>query len=297
MAQTQAAQAGTIAAFFENSDDARDAVEELKEAGFTSAQLGVAHWDSSTSESYEEPARRSSETGEVSTWDKIKAWFTGEDASTTKRTDDSSGYHDTSDLHGSFTTLDISEDSSRYFSHRLNGSTEGAVVTVRAGERRAEAEAILADYDGDFGESAANYDYAGQTGDYAEAAREETPERIQLLGEVLRVHKDRIDRGEVRIRKEVVTENQNLEIPVEREELVVERNPVTESRPASGTIGEKEIRVPLSEEKPVVDKSTVVREEVSVKKKPVEEIRNVNADVKREELVVDDESEKRRRSA
>ena len=45
------------------------------------------------------------------------------------------------------------------------------------------------------------------------------------IGEILRVHKERISRGEVRLRKEVVTEHQNIEVPRTREELVVERIP------------------------------------------------------------------------
>ena len=45
-----------------------------------------------------------------------------------------------------------------------------------------------------------------------------TGQRIQLLGEILRVHKERVSRGEVRLRKEVVTEQQNIEVPTTREE-------------------------------------------------------------------------------
>ena len=125
---------------------------------------------------------------------------------------------------------------------------------------------------------------------------DESPGNIQLLGEVLRVHKDRVNRGEARIRKEVVTENQTIQVPVEREELVVERRPVTDQRPATGTLGEEEIRVPLSEERASIDKSTVVREEVSVSKKPVEQVRDLTGDVRHEELIVDDKT-KRERSA
>ena len=53
MAQTQNV-TGTIAAFFENSTSARQAVQALHEAGFTSAHIGVAHrgaYGSSTAES------------------------------------------------------------------------------------------------------------------------------------------------------------------------------------------------------------------------------------------------------
>ena len=58
-------------------------------------------------------------------------------------------------------------------------------------------------------------------------------DRVQLFGEVLRVHKERISRGEVRVRKDVVTENQTIEVPVTREELVLERVSVSGKHPCA----------------------------------------------------------------
>ena len=62
----------------------------------------------------------------------------------------------------------------------------------------------------------------------------------------MRVHKERINRGEVRVRKDVVTENQTIEVPVTREELVLERVAVSGNTPApSANIGSgQEIRIP-----------------------------------------------------
>ena len=219
------------------------------------------------------------------------------------------GYDDTSDLHGSFTAMNIPAERARYFSHRFSRSEHGAVVTVQAGDRKAEAETILTRFNADFGENAGSYDYSSEVGAYqydgrdrgdrrtgTESVDAERPSNVQLLGEVLRVHKDRVNRGEVLVRKEVVTENQTVQVPLQREELVVERRPVSGSRPATGTLGEEEIRVPLSEERASLDKSTVVREEVNVSKKPVEEVRDLTGEVRHEELVVDDET-RRKRSA
>ena len=63
-------------------------------------------------------------------------------------------------------------------------------------------------------------------------------DRIQLFGEVLRVHKERISRGEVRLHKDVVTDRQTVEVPVTREELVLERVAVPADTPApSANIG------------------------------------------------------------
>jgi uncharacterized protein (TIGR02271 family) len=322
MAETQNL-TGTIAAYFDDSNDAREAVEALHDAGFSSAHIGVAH-RAHSSFSSTEPSTGTRSTGgekkhEFSTWDKIKHWFSGDepepyadertrgDLATHEITDpDAAAGYASSDLHGSFRSLDIPEERSRYFSHRLGRGQNGAVVTVNAGARRAEAEDILTQYGGDLATGAASYDYGEtgyntsgyETGDRTTASsttdnyRDESPENIQLLGEVLRVHKDRISRGEVRIRKDVVTENQSVQVPVTREELVIERRPVNEAAPADGTIGESEIRVPLTEERASLDKSTVVREEVSVSKRPVEEVRDVTGEVRREELVVDDPTRK-----
>ncbi len=114
-------------------------------------------------------------------------------------------------------------------------------------------------------------------------------DRIQLFGEVLRVHKDRINRGEVRVRKDVLTENQTIEVPVTREEFVLERVPVEGNTPApSANIGrEQEIRVPLTEETVRVEKQPVIREEVIVGKRQVADVETVNDSVRHEELRVD----------
>src|SRR5207237_4791851 len=112
--------------------------------------------------------------------------------------------------------------------------------------------------------------------------------RIELLGEVLRVHKERVQRGEVRIRKEVVTEPQHIEVPVTREELVIERTAASGERPTSREIGsEEEIRVPLTEEQVRVEKHPVAREEVRVGKRAVQETREVTDSTKREKLKVE----------
>jgi uncharacterized protein (TIGR02271 family) len=53
-----------------------------------------------------------------------------------------------------------------------------------------------------------------------------------LYGEVLRVHKDSVNRGATRLRKEVHTTTQLVEVHVTREELVVERVPGREQQVA-----------------------------------------------------------------
>jgi uncharacterized protein (TIGR02271 family) len=124
-------------------------------------------------------------------------------------------------------------------------------------------------------------------------------DRVQLFGEVLRVHKERISRGEVRVRKDVVSENQTIEVPITREELVLERVAVPAETPAtSANIGRgQEIRVPLSEDSVRLEKQPVVREEVLVGKREVADVARVGDDVRHEELRVDSNAETPKRTA
>jgi uncharacterized protein (TIGR02271 family) len=301
--------AGTLAGYFDNHADAQKAVEALQAAGFTSAHLGVAHRGgygsgSATSGSASAASVTSSKVGAKAegVWDKIKNFFEGSpEAYSGERSEGDLGTreitpeynYDHDDFHQNLNGLNVPQDRSRYFAHRFGSGNEGAVVTVNAGDRAAEAQEILTRFGADLGENASTYDYSstGTTG--TGTGEVQGTQNIQLLGEILRVQKDRVSRGEVRLRKEVITETQTVQVPVTREELVIERRPVEGTTQASGTVGEgQEVRIPLSEETASLDKSTVVREEVAVGKKPVGEVRDLTGEVRREELVVDDTTKK-----
>jgi uncharacterized protein (TIGR02271 family) len=112
----------------------------------------------------------------------------------------------------------------------------------------------------------------------------EGAERIQLREEELQAHKQPVETGEVRVRKEVVTEHRTLEVPVQREEVVIERQAPT---------GEhiEEIRIPVSEEQVTVEKRPVVKEEVTVGKRVVQGTERVGGEVHREEVRVEREGD------
>ena len=269
----------SIAAIFRNESDAESAIRELKDAGFRSDQIGSSITD------YDED--RSDHRG---FWSKMGDFFSGD----TGYEDRNTGSADGSRLEGPAIgrTLTIPE------SYRDRIDAGSAFVSVY-GERASEGEQILTRNHGeivrDFDKfQAADINYDNQER-YASGDREfsDQGDHIQLISEVLRVRKDRVQRGEVRLRKEVVTENQNVQVPVTREELVIERTPV-EGRHATGQIGtEKEIRVPLSEERASVEKVPMVREEVRVGKRAVEETRNITDQTRREELRVEKEGDVR----
>jgi len=117
---------------------------------------------------------------------------------------------------------------------------------------------------------------------------------IQLREERLRAVKETQEAGSVTINKEVVTEQQAIDVPVTHEEVVIERHPVAE-RPSSGaTIGEgEEIRVPVEAERARLEKETVVAEELQVGKRPVTETEHLTGTVRREELRMDKEGDVR----
>jgi uncharacterized protein (TIGR02271 family) len=108
-------------------------------------------------------------------------------------------------------------------------------------------------------------------------------DRLQLREEEIRPRTETRQTGEVTVGKDVVTERKEMDVPVRREEVTIERHPV-EGRPASGGIREgEEIRVPVHEEQVDVDKQAVVYEEVEVNKRQVQDTERVSAETRREE--------------
>lgn len=121
---------------------------------------------------------------------------------------------------------------------------------------------------------------ADQQGDDASMVRSE---------ERLRVGTESHETGRVRLRKYTVTENVTKTIPVEREEVRVERVPVDEDA-TTGRIDDEDetAEVTLHEERPVVDKDTVAVEEVRLGKETVTGEETVSAEVRKEQIDTDD---------
>jgi uncharacterized protein (TIGR02271 family) len=95
------------------------------------------------------------------------------------------------------------------------------------------------------------------------------------------------------VRKRVLTEHRRMEVPTRREEVTVERVPV-EGEASEARIGEEEeMVIPLTEEEVVVEKRPVAKEEVRIRKDVVEDTQVVEEDVRKEEVDVDDQTERR----
>ncbi|WHY00998.1 YsnF/AvaK domain-containing protein [Neobacillus sp. DY30] len=116
---------------------------------------------------------------------------------------------------------------------------------------------------------------------------------LELREEQLDVNKQRVQTGEVEVKKDVVEEQKTVNVPVTNEEVYVERRSVDNTDAYTTTpIGDNEtIRVPLVEEKVEVTKKPVVAEELVIGKKQVTETQQVTENIKREEAKVTKEGD------
>ncbi|HZE03721.1 MAG TPA: PRC and DUF2382 domain-containing protein, partial [Solirubrobacteraceae bacterium] len=112
-----------------------------------------------------------------------------------------------------------------------------------------------------------------------------TDDAMTRSEEELRVGTAEHERGRARLRKYVVTENVTKTVPVQREEVRVEREPVTDAnadRALDGpAISEDEHEVVLHEEEPVVEKRAVPKERVRLGTETVSEEREVSEEVRK----------------
>ncbi|MGY1711701.1 DUF2382 domain-containing protein [Geodermatophilus sp. SYSU D00758] len=101
----------------------------------------------------------------------------------------------------------------------------------------------------------------------------------------------REETGRARLRKYVVTENVSETVPVTREEVRVEREPITDANVGNAmdgpAISEEEHEVTLHAERPVVEKEAVPVERVRLDTETVTDQERVSADVRKEEIEVD----------
>jgi uncharacterized protein (TIGR02271 family) len=134
-----------------------------------------------------------------------------------------------------------------------------------------------------YAEDRADRDFWGQD--------RETDEAMTRSEEELRVGTQRQATGTVRLRKYVVTEQQQMTVPVQHEEVRVEREPITDANIDEATrgddISEAEHEVTTYEERPVVTKQTVPKERVRLEKETVTGTETVEGDVRKEQIEVE----------
>jgi uncharacterized protein (TIGR02271 family) len=135
-------------------------------------------------------------------------------------------------------------------------------------------------------------DYAGTgTGAGQDTSGPNTDDAMTRSEERLNVGTERQATGRVRLRKYVTTENVTKTIPVQREEVRLEREPITDANRGAALSGpdisEEEHELVLHEERPVVEKETVPVERVRLDKDVVQEDVTVNEEVRKEHIDAD----------
>ena len=119
----------------------------------------------------------------------------------------------------------------------------------------------------------------------------ETDEAMTRSEEELAVGTRSQEAGRARLRKHVVTENVQQTVPVQREEVRIEREPITDANVEQATSGpaisDEEHEVVLHEEEVVTEKRAVPKERVRLDTDTVTEDQQVSEDVRKEQIEVD----------
>ncbi len=118
-----------------------------------------------------------------------------------------------------------------------------------------------------------------------------TDDAMTRSEEELRVGTRQEETSRARLRKHVVTENVQTTVPVSREEVRVETEPITDANRGAArggpAISEEEHEVVLREERPVVEKEVVAKERVRLGKDQVTDEHTVADEVRKEQVEVE----------
>jgi uncharacterized protein (TIGR02271 family) len=115
--------------------------------------------------------------------------------------------------------------------------------------------------------------------------------RVQRSEEELVAGTREREAGSMKVRKRVRTDRERIEVPTKHEEVSVERVPMS-GEASEAQIGEDEVSVPVTEEEVITSKKAVAKEEIRVRKDVVEDTEVVEEDVRREEIDVEDDTER-----
>jgi uncharacterized protein (TIGR02271 family) len=182
-----------------------------------------------------------------------------------------------------------------YYGLQHSGSTEdrGAYAehsSGTTGESAGPGMTIGDTETGQFREHAANDEGVHQS--HGDDLADEDELRVQRTEEELAAGTREREAGQLKVRKRVRTDREQIEVPTRHEEVSVERVPV-EGEASEAEIGDDEVSVPLTEEEVIVSKRPVAKEEVRIRKEVVSDTETVEEDVRREEVEVEDETERR----
>ena len=161
------------------------------------------------------------------------------------------------------------------------GAAGAGVAGAHADEKKADTHTT---------DAAATERKAGVADDAA-AARTNNDGELIRSEEQINVNKERVATGEARLRKYVVTDTESVEVPVEREEVRVERTPINaeDAKNYNGAISgdSEEASVTLHEERVNVNKETVPVEKINLKKDTVRDTETHTEELRKEQIDTD----------
>lgn len=278
-----------VVGVYENQSDLIQAIERFKEDGYSVQDFSIigdtpelpAGFENRTGVSTESVDHVDNDNNSGGFWQNLMNVFDG---------DDNLGGNSAS-LSDRLVQIGLTEEAAREYEEDVR---EGRIVLLTEGTVPEQNSFIdktqLQDSTAYANES--NGVYSTPVDEYGEGRIEE--QSLKLKEEQLNISKDRVQAGEVEIHKEVVEEQQTVNIPVTREEVYVERRTVNEED-YDGTLASEDetIRVPIMEEKVEVHKQPVVSEELVIGKREVQDTERVVENVKREEARVETEGEEK----
>lgn len=181
-------------------------------------------------------------------------------------------YADIADIRGDEIILHHGQEALRSTSDVAgNAAYSGTTNTAQAGETGATSGTAAAGF-------GTQRDRVEHTGEHV---------AVPVQHEELDIVKRDRQAGEVRVEKHVVAEEKEVDVPVRRERVKVERRTVEPGRPSVNAKFEDEsVVVPLRAEEVEVHKRPVVTEEVVIRKEAIEETERVSETVRREDVDV-----------
>ena len=306
--------ARSIAGLFEDRGAAERAIEDLKAAGFDASRIGAVTQDKKANREIAEEHGTASTEGAVAggliggTAGAILAAtgtlvipgigpFVSAGILATALVGGAAGW-----LVGGLVGLGIPKEEAEYYQGRVEqGAT---LVTVDAQGRDAEAREILlrdgaedlqdrgygGGYDTTQATTTTGYTQAATTGTARTNVANTEDVRVPVMEEELVAGKRQEEIGRVHLHKEVVAEQESVPVTLQREQVTVERVPVsgqTDAGTVTDAFREQDIDVPVMGEEAVVGKRAREVEEVRLRKEAVTEQEQITDTVRKERVVVD----------
>lgn len=263
--------------FFGGQMEVRDKIEELKNNGYPSDNIYIIAKDNEQINALRSFSEVHFSTEQDGDWiDKFKEMFAGNPS-----------------LKNVFEEMGFSRDEAEEFNRRIES---GEIFLFADDEIYNESVR---------GANVSSEGTADDSAGYRESPKMSRTERrkklsdngeesIYLHEEQLEVHKERVQTGEINVNKRIVEEQQHFDVPVERDDVVVERRPVTDTGNPDEEIKREpyqvgdELHIPVIEERLVVTKKEVVTEEIVVTKRKINETEHISETVRREEVDIDE---------